>query len=256
MPSRTVEVVELLARRARLLELLREEPRLKRDLAEELSVSRSTVDRAVRNLEAHNFVARGDTVSLTLEGELALDAFERFVGSVDGLDEATPVLDPLSPTATLDVALLRDATVVTPERDAPQRPTSSYAEEVQRATGVRGFASNVLPSTVDVFHERIVDHGVGVDLTMPEYVLEELLASHGDSVDEALDTGRLTLRTATTTLEFSLLVVDQPERTVVCALIYGDSGLAGVVKNDHEDAVRWAERVYGRIRDDAEELPT
>jgi len=59
MPSQAVEVVELLARRATLLRLLRERPRLKRELAEELSVSRSTVDRAVRNLEATDYVARG-----------------------------------------------------------------------------------------------------------------------------------------------------------------------------------------------------
>lgn len=256
MPPQAVEVVELLARRATLLRLLREQPRLKRDLADELLVSRSTVDRAVRNLEAHSFVARGKYVSLTLEGRLALDAFEQFTGSIKGLDDATTVLDPLPQTASFDVTMLCDATVVTPDRDAPQRPIESFVDEAERATGIHGFGSAVLPQITSVFHERIVDHGADVDIALPESVLEELLASHGDLVAECLDTGRLSLYTAGTTLDYSLLLVEQADRTVACALVYGDNGLAGVVKNDADDAVRWADRVYERVREDAEELPT
>ena len=256
MPSIAVEVVELLARRVTLLRLLREEPRLKRDLADELSVSRSTVDRAVRNLEAHDFVTRGESVALTLEGRLALDAFERFTGSVDSLDDASNVLDPLPRTTTLDVALLRDATVVTPGRDAPERPSASFLEEAERATAIRGYASAVLPSVAPVFYERVVDHGATVDLTLPESVLEELLATHGDLVDAALDSGRLTLRTATDTLDYSLLVLEQDDRTLASALVYGNSGLEGVVKNDDDDAVRWADRTCDRLREAAEDLPT
>lgn len=255
MPSQAVEVVELLARRSTLLRLLREQSRLKRDLADELAVSRSTVDRAVRNLESHGFVARGQSVSLTLEGRLALDAFEQFTGSIEGLDDATVVLDPLPHTAVLDVRMLCDATVVTPERDVPQRPMESFIEEAERATGIRGFGSAVLPPVVSLFHERIVDHGAEITLALPESVLETLLASYGDMVEESLATERLTLLTASTTLDYSLMLLDQGDRTVACALVYGDNGLAGVVKNDGDEAVRWAERVYERVREDAEELP-
>jgi predicted transcriptional regulator len=255
MPSQAVEVVELLARRATLLRLLRERPRLKRELAEELSVSRSTVDRAVRNLEATDYVARGETVSLTLEGRLALDAFEQFTGVIRGLDDTSRVLEHLPESATLDVSMLRDATVVTPDRDAPQRPIASFVEEAERATKVRGFGSAVLPSVVSVFRDRIVDHDAVFDLTVPESVLDELLASQRGVVEECLDSGRLTLRTASTSLDYSLLLVEQRDRTAVCALVYGDSGVAGVVKNDTDDAVRWADRVYERLRKDATDLP-
>ncbi|WP_232701357.1 helix-turn-helix transcriptional regulator [Halobacterium wangiae] len=255
MPSQAVEVVELLARRATLLRLLRQAPRLKRDIAEELSVSRSTVDRAVRNLESHNYVVREETVSLTLEGRLALDAFERFTGSIGGLDDASEVLGRLPAAASLDVAMLRDATVVTPDRDAPQRPIASFVEEAERATAVRGFGSAVLPTVVSVFHDRIVYHDAVFDLTVPDGVLDELLSTQGDVVDECLDAGGLTLRTATSGLDYSLMIVEQRDRTVACALVYGDSGLAGVVKNDNDDAVRSADCVYERVRENASDLP-
>jgi len=105
----------------------------------------------------------------------------------------------------------------------------------------------VLPSVVSVFRDRIVDHDAVFDLTVPESVLDELLASQRGVVEECLDSGRLTLRTASTSLDYSLLLVEQRDRTAVCALVYGDSGVAGVVKNDTDDAVRWADRVYERL---------
>lgn len=256
MPGPPSETVELMVRRAALLCELWESPRTKQDLASALPVSRSTVDRAVRVLESQGLVERGSRVSLTLRGRLALDAYERFVRIEGDLDDASVVLDQLPRTATADTALFRGADVVDATRETPQRPVYSFLEEAERATGIHGFASAVLATTVEAFHERIVDHGAIVDLTMPEAVLNELLDHHGEYVHEALDTGRFTIHEATTTLAYSLMLVEQSERTVVCALVYGDRGLAGVVKNDAPYAVEWADSVCEALRADASQLPT
>jgi len=252
MPPIAVEVVELLARRVTLLRFLREEPRLKRDLADELSVSRSTVDRAVRNLEAHDFVARGESVSLTLEGRLALEAFERFTETVESLDDAAPVFEPLSADTRIDTALVQSANVVRSDSVSPQRPFVSYQELLEEATAVQGFSPAVLEENVRLFHDRIVEDGVSVDLTVAPDVLDELVSTHSDPVEAALDTGRLTLRRADPTVEYALMLVEQPERTVVCALVYGDRGLAGALHNDDPEAVRWARRVLDGVQADAE----
>lgn len=248
------DVVALLARRAELLRSLRAGPRAKQDLAAAQSVSRSTVDRAVRTLEAHGFVARDESVSLTLRGRLALDAYDEFVDLLDALDTASDLLDVLPADATIDGALLHGADVVQSDPIAPQRPYLAYQSAVEDATAVRGFAPAVLDENVPQFRDRIVDGGAPVDLTVAPAALDELVSSHADTVEEALDTGRLTLREATTVLDYGLVLVEQPERTVVCALVFDDHGLAGVVENDERHAVEWADDVYERIRADAELL--
>ena len=84
--------------------------------------------------------------------------------------------------------------------------------------------------------------------------LEELVSEHADAVEASLDTGRLTLRSATETLEYALMLVEQPERTVACALVYANNGIAGAICNDSPDAVRWTEGVYERLRAEARPL--
>lgn len=249
------DTVGLVVRRADLLGELQAGARTKPELVDRLPVSRSTVDRAVRSLEAHGLVSRDDAVSLTPRGRIALDAHESFADAVGALGDAGEVLSPLPVDATIDTALLEGATVVDPNRDAPERATTAVIEEVESATEIRGFASTVLPSTVEVFHDAILD-GAIMDHVVASSVLDDLLSEHADPVHRALDTGRFRIREATTELAYSLLLFEHPDRTVVVALVYGDRGLSGVVKNDSEAAVAWAERVYADLREAATPLPT
>jgi predicted transcriptional regulator len=254
MADADVATVELLARRAELLRALADGAGTKRDLVAAQSASRSTVDRAVRQLETRGFVERGAAISLTLQGRLALEAYERLLETLGDVDAASGVLDALPADATVDEVLVRGADVVGPEPVTPQRPYLAYQRLVEDATAVRGFASAVLADNVPAFRDRIVEDGLPVDLTVAPDALDELVSSHADAVEAALATGRLTLRRATTTLEYSLVLVEQPERTVACALVGDGRGITGLVKNDSPDAVRWAEGVYDRIRRDAEPL--
>lgn len=254
MTDTPADVLEELARRSDLLRALASGPRSKRDLVASLSRSRSTVDRAVRELESYGFVERDDGVALTLRGRLVLDAFDDFANTVDAVADADTLLDPLPAGATLDPILLRDATVVGPDPVSPQRPFTAYQNLVYDAVEIRGFAPAVLQDNVDVFRDRIVEQGLSADLTVSPDALDELVTTHADPMDEALASGNLTLRRATTTLEYGLMLVEQAERTVVCALFYDERGLVGSLHNDSPDAVRWAEGVYERLRNDAEPL--
>ncbi|CQH53506.1 HTH domain protein [Halobacterium hubeiense] len=246
--------VAVLARRAELLRSLRDGAQSKPDLVGALSASRSTVDRAVRTLEGDGFVERDGGVSLTLRGRLALDAYEEFAATLDALDAASELLDVLPADARLDGALLRGADVVLSDPVAPQRPYVAYQSVLEDATAVRGFAPAVLDGNVVRFRDRIVEAETPVDLTVAPAALAELVSSHADVVEEALATGRLTLREASTVLDYGLVLAEQPARTVVCALVFDDHGIAGVVRNDEPRAVEWAEGVYEEIRADADLL--
>jgi len=247
--------LDLLAQRAELLRLLRDGPTPKPELADALGVSRSTVDRAVRQLETRGLAERSAAgVSLALKGRLALDSYEAFAADLAGLDAADGALDALPDDARVAPALFRDATVVESTGVAPQRPTEAYLSLSGDATRIRGYASRLLDSTVPALRDRIVDDGLELDLVVDPEVLDALLGSHGDAVADALDTGRLTLREGSDGLAYSLMVVDDPERTRACALLYDDSGHTALVHNDDPDAVEWGEGVYESLCDGADAL--
>lgn len=250
------ETIEVLARRAGLLRALQSEPQSKRNLVDTLAVSRSTVDRAVRQLEARGFVERRDgTVAISLQGRLALDAYESFAADVAGLENAGSVLDPLASTTPMDVSLLRNATVVQPEPVAPNQPVSALRDHLQEASRVRGFATGVLPSLIDEYHERVVEHGASVELVITEDVLEEVVASYGDAFEEAVESDWLHVWLADQPLEYSLLVVEKPQKTVVCALVYADRGVFGVLENEDDRAEEWAIGLFEELRESADPIP-
>jgi len=77
--SAVLDTIEVLLGRSGVVERLSVEPTAKRDLIDGLDVSRSTVDRAIREIESLGLVESGDDgVTFTLCGRLAAEEFERF----------------------------------------------------------------------------------------------------------------------------------------------------------------------------------
>jgi predicted transcriptional regulator len=253
--SPSVEAVELVARRADLLRELRDGPKTKPALADALDVSRSTVDRAVRELEREEYVCRRDGIALALKGRLVLSAYEEFAANLDALDTAEPAIDTLPVDAQVDDTLFRGGEVVEADSVAPQRATERFRQLVEEAERIRGYASALLDSTVPTYRRRMVEDGMEVELVIAPEVLDALVTGHGDAVADARATGNLTLLRATETIAYSLMLVDDGAKTHVCALFYDENGHTGLLRNDDPEAVVWASGLYADLRAAAEPLP-
>lgn len=235
-------IIETVSRRVDLLGALRSGPRAKRALVSELSISRSTVDRAVRELESAGLVTReSGTVGLTFAGRLTLSAYEEFYESVAGLRRGKDVLGPIPADASMDPAVFEGATVVRSEPHAPHRPVQELKDYLRDANRIRGVASAVLPEYVTLYSRQIVEEGAEVELVVSEPVLETLVGKYGESLEASLATGRLDLYAIAGTPPFSTIIADrdEPELSVV---VYGDSGVVGLIHNAAPDAVRWGEQ--------------
>lgn len=245
-------VIETIARRADLFAALQDGPRRKRDLVAELPVSRSTVDRAIRELETAGLLRRHQgRVTLTLAGDLALAEYQMFREGLDGVSEAWPILDPVGPDTDLILDLFRGAEMVGVRRHAPHRPVQALKEFLTGADRIRGVASAVLPDYVDVYSRQILQEGTEVDLVVSKPVLETLLAEYRSDLEAALETGRLHLREAGTSPPFSTIVADS-RVPVVGVVVYGDSGTNGFIRNDSREAVTWAKEWISEWEDAAD----
>lgn len=249
------DALEVLTGRHRYLGALLDGPLEKRDLVDGFDVSRSTIDRAVRDLERVGFVERDpDGYRATLYGRLAATSYEAFRQRVAGLSRAQTALDGLSAETPLDPALFEGANVVLPEQHAPDRPLLGVLDLVKRAERVRGFSPTVVESYVDLFHRRVVDGALTADIVLADGVLGYLLSEYSGKFTESLDTPRLTVHQTRSVPPFGLLLIDAADGPEVGVVVYGQDGITGYIENDTRAAVDWAERLYRTYRDDADRL--
>lgn len=244
-------LVSVLTRRSSLLERLSAEPARKCALVDELDVSRSTIDRGVRELERYDLVEReGRAYRTTLAGELATEEFDRFAGRLASIVDASEVLTPLPDDAAIDPTFLADATVVTAARPDPHEPVRELEALIGEASRHRVYAPAFLSHVVDTYRDAILD-GLECEFALTPTVYDRLLSNHGDAVVESLDTGRVDLYEVPEALPYSLVVSRGADFVVAAALVYVDEGLKGSIYNDAPDAVSWAESTLDDIWRDA-----
>lgn len=243
------EVIRTVVNRAELLDRLAEGAVSKRDLRDDLGVSRSTVYKAVRELERANLVEKSDAgPRLTLAGRLLADRYRSFAGAVEDVVGHEPILDAIPHDAPLTAAVLDEGDHVLAERHAPNRPIAHVETLVRDADHVVGFTPVALPQYVDLFHDQLVSGELTAELLVESPVVEYLRSDHADRVGEALATDRLALWETDATLPFGLVVGEDD----LAIIVYEENGeLRGLFCNDTPAALDWGRDVFERFRADA-----
>jgi len=244
------DAISTVVKRAAFLDRLTDGPTSKRDLRDELNLSRSTVYKAVRELETHGLVTESDEgVELTLVGRLFADQYREFEARAAGIYDNESLLSVLPDDAPVTTDLLLGADTVLAERHAPTRPVTYIEELVQNGDSVFGVVPVVLPQYVDLFHGELVTDDLTADLVLEDPVVEYLGDEHGERFSEALATGRLSVRRTDETLPFGLIVA---EGEGLVLIVYDESGeLRGILLNDTEAALDWGRDVFERYRAEA-----
>jgi predicted transcriptional regulator len=250
-PSTDEELVALLARRSDILGVLAEGPRSKRDLVSAVDASRSTVDRAVRELEALGAVETAGDCSITTSGRLLLDAYERFSRVSDAVLDWRPLLDHLPRDAPLDPVVLDGAEVIVADAEARYRPGRRMAELLAGAERTTGLAkAYTQPDAADIYHRKVLEEGMELELVFARDMYETLTTS--EELSEIFESELVTAHTLED-VPYGLFLVEQSDRRLVCLLVYdAENVLRGLVVADDADALRWAEDVFERFRERAE----
>lgn len=250
------EAAEVVAKRREYLEVLGDGPLQKTDVVDALDAPRSTVDRAVRELEAADLVRRArEGYVTTPTGELLLEERRTYLDRVAAAVEAAPVLDALPRPLPFDASVLVGAEVLLPEAHAPESALRRNVEVTRSATRLRGLAPVVLSLYVDVLHEQVVNEGLSVELVATPQVVETLRAEYADRVAEMEATGRFDLLATDRDLPYALWVVDAPDGPHAGLVVYSEAGIEGLLLSDAEAMVGWAEREYRSYREAASPPP-
>lgn len=244
-------LTELLARRFGLLDALTEGPLTKSALETRLDISRSTIDRAVRALEADGIVARdAGSVSLTEYGRVALEGYREFQLGLEGLRGAKSVLSTIDTDESIPFGFFRGAEVVDANRHSPHRPIVAFEQYLEDVDSVRSVATGLLPDYVEFYYREVVDHHMTGEIVVKAPVLDNLLSMYWESMSDILSTGRLKVYETTIDPPYSIKI-GQGTNEEVALITYGPQGVTGFLRSDTREAIEWARDLYARIKDDA-----
>lgn len=251
-PSELVGVVE---RRLDFLERLAAEPLRKHELVDALGHSRSTVNRAIDELEAAGLVAgETDGYRTTLPGRLLADEYRELLTVAGDLSAAGDVLDPLGADADVSPAIFRDAETYRAAAPDPYRPLEVLDGALADADAVAAaLPAFPYPRVAERLRRTAVGGGT-VDLALAERAYRHGADRFAD------DLGAVARREGC-----RIATVDAVDVGVVAAdgvallLVFDDDGtLHGAASSTDPEALAWAEtRVRGLIdrgRDGGEAL--
>lgn len=248
-------VMDVIARRGDVLESVGTRGIGKRELVSQLSVSRSTIDRSVRELETIGLIERtGSGYRRTLAGQLALDEYETFEARIGGVVDCLDVLEPIEPSASLDAVILEDATIVRSDQYSPYRPVTELRELLDRATAVRSHVVSVAPGQIQTYADR-TESGIDVELIIAERAAKRLISEFEAPFRRALETGRLDARQLSDSEEFGVLVANTSDGPEAGVLLLGESGVRAFARNDSSSAVAWAENLLDDLWERSDPLP-
>lgn len=253
MHSSTADIVRIVTRRQGLLETLAERPRRKRELVDRLECSRSTIDRAIRELEQFEFVARDESgYRLTVTGRLVLSEYRRCTGAFDAIDGGSELLRHVPRDAPMSTALLEDARTYEPKPHAPLEPLQELVDRFESATHVRGFAAaERIPETRAQLYEQTVENGLDVEAIFTEDLAAFLFAEYPDQARAVVTDGDFDMY-ATESIPYELTIVEEPDESHVFVFVLNErTEIQGVIRNDTRAALEWAHAVFRHFRSTA-----
>lgn len=234
------DLLELLCKRADVLARLGDDVSDKRTLEEQLGCSRSTLNRAIRELEARGLVASSPgTVEVTLAGDVALSIFEDVW---EPLADAVPVIRHLPDDAPFDPALLDGAGVVEASLSAPDEPLDELATAVDDATSV----SATVPTSSSQYVRTFADDGDALEtaeFVFAEECFEALVSDRDRQLCPADDSSVWVTQRRP---PYSLVVIDG--RRLWLGIHDRQGQIAGAILNDGDAAVDWATETFRSLR--------
>ncbi len=249
------DLIDVVSRRLDFLERLGEVALEKREMVHELGHSRSTVNRAIAELEDAGLVtATADGHVTTLTGKLAADMYRRVLSDAADIRTTMDVLAPLTAASPVGLELISGADIERTDGPPPYRSVERLRDAIRGAERVRALLPTVANvETLRVCHSRVIEGGMTAEMLMSPSLFERLVSQFPAVFRQLALEGAYTALTADLP-PFTTFLVEESGTVTVAVIVYSDgNAIQGVLVNDTPAAVRWAEDLYSRLRTRATE---
>lgn len=249
------EIMEVISNRVEYLEILEDNAYRKTELVDEVSDARSTMDRAVRELEEHGLVERIDgEFTATDAGETALDEHQEFVAAMGNLSDATKILNEIDDSVTLPSEVLVNADVDVATRHMPEQPVLSPQEMITESPYLQGLAPVAMSLYTDSIQDMLAS-GIEYELVVTESVLETVQNTFSGDYEELLEfEEQLDVFVTDTEMPFAMWFIEYEGVEYMGLTVYNETGVVGVITTPNETAIEWGKDLYEEFKNNAQQF--
>lgn len=240
-----------------LLQLLSSEPLSRRQFRDQLSVSRSTVTRALAALEERDLVAHGGEgyYHLTPSGTIVAETIGDAVDTLQATDELSTFLK-WFPYSEYDVGLddLRAAEITVASDVNPYAPSRKHAESLRGFDQFRMLLPSIDLQIIRGSDNRLKNGDLELELLVSPDMEKTISAGEFASVlREQIESGNLTVFVSADPVPFYLGI--SGGGTVQVGVEDDEGFPRAVLETDAEALQSWGETVYQQFRADARLKP-
>jgi predicted transcriptional regulator len=248
---------QVLSKRHRVLKLLLNDPATKPELVDALPSSRSTVDRAIEELQNIDCVEptapnssqyRGTTL-----GELMLQTHEEYLDKLQQYEEVRPILTALPADAPISEDIIRGADVYRSVR-TPDIAFQPGQELKQEATKMIGTAPVVYGEYFEEITDRLNQGSFEFEVIIESPLLDSITQQYTNEFDALTEFDSVTIYRTDEPLHYGLWVMDLPSSDTAGITFYNEGGVPGTIVNDSDDAVEWATQQYDQYKQAATKI--
>ena len=251
MPDSDHSLDTIVGKRQSFLESLEKNSKDKCELETDLDISRSTVDRGIRELSNAGLVTSTNSdYQLTLAGRTALTAAQQYHRRLQEIDSGRDLLSTLPSGIDIADVFLDGASYAQASPEIPDRIIRYLFDSIESADVFRGVSPVALAGYLDEFYAVTTANGTIVKHVVDEDVVETLLAApelRSGFIKQAQH-DRVSLLSGDISFNYGVWIVDDIEAGIV---FYTDTGVRGIIINDSDAAIQWAHNQWESVMADA-----
>lgn len=245
------ETVEVLVRRMDVVDRLRDRAMEKPALVDELDQSRSTIDRAIRDLETHGLVTyTDDGYTTSTLGEIVAAKLFDLTRTMEIGSRLAPFLEWVTADEfDLDLRHLADADLYVPEPNDPYAMVNRHVTLLERADRQRLVLPLVGLHGMEAMHGAVLEGGAESVAVVTPGVAETLRTNpeYAALHDELAELDRYEVHVTEREIPYFVGLLDGTVQIGV-----DDAGEPrALVESTDEAARRWAEEVFASYKRDA-----
>jgi predicted transcriptional regulator len=243
-----------MTRRIEFIETVLKGPKDKRTLVEDLGVSRSTVDRAARELESL------ELITYSADGYIPTPVCERAATRFFALTDAIELRRKWKPFLRwmpadefdLDLALLQDADLLLPEAGNPWAMINRHVQLLKEMDRFRGILPLVGLHAHEASYERIMENGAEGEAVVSQDVVNTLRSNpaYAEKTQEMAATGRYGIYQYEGNIPYALMMIDDTVQIGVDE----DGEPRAILETDSAEVRKWADDAYNTYKQQAEEV--
>jgi len=247
------DIATVLLKRYECLHALVNQPQAKPKLVDKLDTPRSTLDDVVRELEQAGLVEyRDGQWHPTHLGKAACRVHRDYLDHLDSLIDASPVLDALNADSEVGWEFTDGADVYETNPSIQDAVMTKLLDYVEAATDVRVATPRIVAGYRDQFYQRgISGRDATLEMIIPLEVHEWFHSMYPSAATDVLNDPNVNVLRSSVPFSFGISIFDGDRAGVT---VFTDNGIAGLVVNDTDDALTWAEEQYDRVKQDADQI--